>query len=216
LTGLFRWLYLHFAEKLYREWSALYDPVSVMMSLGSWDRWRESALHLVTGESVLELGSGTGHLLSAIARTGKRAVGVDISPMMAARAAHRQPSSSRLAMLVQASADSLPFVDGVFDTVVSTFPTAYILNSQTVSECGRVTRGARPDSPYGRLAVVGLWVRTESPIVDWLLPVFYGGPDRRVIGAYVVALQKVGYSPAVIERPIGRFRVGIVAACKTR
>ena len=142
MIGAFRWLYGRLTEKLYREWSGLYDTVSAVVSLGRWDAWRRRALAYTSGGDVLELGFGTGHLLAAMAGAGRRGVGADVSPAMAARAARRLRSQGAPATVVQAHAQALPFGEGSFDTVVSTFPAAYILEQETLQEAARVLRSA--------------------------------------------------------------------------
>lgn len=214
MTGPLRWLYLKLTERLYTEWAAVYDPVSALVSAGQWGRWRESALAFVDGEDVLEIGVGTGHLVSELSHTGRRAVGIDASPMMAARAARRQRASSVQALIVQGFAESLPFADSSFDTIVSTFPASYILDRRTASECARVVRSENPGSRPGRLVVVGLWVRTECSVLRALFLSFYGDPEWRTIGAYVAALRHAGFAPAVIERRMWRFYVGTVVAIR--
>lgn len=93
---------------------------------------------------VLDLGCGTGQLAARIhrERPGTRVVGCDFSPGMLAQAWAR----SRDPWWVRGDAGRLPFVDGVFDAVVSTeafhwFPD----QSGALAEMRRVLR------PGGRL-----------------------------------------------------------------
>lgn len=69
---------------------------------------------------IVDIGCGTGHLLMAANRIFPRAhlVGVDPSAGMLSIAATRLPSRCRL---VQASAECLPFRDGTFDLVTTTY-----------------------------------------------------------------------------------------------
>jgi SAM-dependent methyltransferase len=58
----------------------------------------------------------------------------------------------------RARAQSLPFTDAYFDSVVSTFPSDYILENETIRELYRVLR-----SP-GRLVIVPAgWLRPTGP-----------------------------------------------------
>ena len=50
--------------------------------------------------------------------------------------------------ILQGSAQHLPFTDASFDTVVSTFPSEYIYDPDTIAEVERVLR------PGGRLIVI--------------------------------------------------------------
>ena len=64
---------------------------------------------------VLDLGCGTGMLLSELARRSELVVGVDSSPEMLELARKRRDSAA----LVLADADYLPFANRSFDAVVS-------------------------------------------------------------------------------------------------
>jgi ubiquinone/menaquinone biosynthesis C-methylase UbiE len=64
---------------------------------------------------VLDLGCGTGMLLSLLARRSEFVVGVDSSPEMLELARKRRGSAA----LVLADADHLPFADRSFDAVIS-------------------------------------------------------------------------------------------------
>lgn len=63
-------------------------------------------------DTVLEVGSGTGHFTRWMVRQGLRAVGIDLSWPMLSRARELDPVP-----LVQADAHQLPFADGAFDLV---------------------------------------------------------------------------------------------------
>jgi SAM-dependent methyltransferase len=91
----------------------LYDAICAFAEwrgLGRWRLW-------VTGGArgrTLDLGCGTGRNLPLFP-SGVRAVGLDPSWEVLVRARRRAPG----ALLVQGSAEALPFRDGCFDTVVS-------------------------------------------------------------------------------------------------
>jgi ubiquinone/menaquinone biosynthesis C-methylase UbiE len=90
----------------------IYDAICAFAEwrgLGRWRRW------LVGGARgrTLDLGSGTGRNLP-LYPTGVQVVGVEPSAAALPRARRRAPG----VLLVRASAEALPFRDGVFDTVV--------------------------------------------------------------------------------------------------
>lgn len=209
-----RWLYLRLTEKLYREWSGIYDPVSLIVSLGKWSDWRSRALDYAAGDEVLELGFGTGHLLQATAASGRHGVGVDASPQMAALAAHRLRMRVGCADVVQGRAQDLPFADEAFDSVVSTFPARYISDRETMHECVRVLRrsGAGP----GVLVVVGVWVDAACPLLRIVFAPFYGTPNWRMMLDYASTLRDASLAPAILEEEKGMFRIGVVLAVKQR
>lgn len=95
----------------------------------------EFAAPAVAGREVLEVGCGTGLVLRALAPLASRAVGVDLSPGMLARARERGLE------VVEGSATALPFADATFDVAVSfkTLPHVPDL-ARALSEMARVVR----------------------------------------------------------------------------
>ena len=118
------------------------------------------------GESVLELGFGPGHLLVTLAEGDFKLAGLDTSAHMAKMAHRRLRRSNVRATLARALAQKMPFPTHAFDSVVATFPTAYIIHADTITEITRVLR------PGGRLVIVtGARLTGRDPIsraVEWL------------------------------------------------
>jgi ubiquinone/menaquinone biosynthesis C-methylase UbiE len=75
---------------------------------------------------------------------------VEHSPAMvsAARDTLRKRKVGASTYVIQGSAQSLPFADETFDNVVSTFPSEYIYDRDTISEIRRVLR------PGGRAIII--------------------------------------------------------------
>jgi SAM-dependent methyltransferase len=75
---------------------------------------------------------------------------VEHSPAMvsAARDTLRKRKVGASTYVIQGSAQSLPFSDETFDNVVSTFPSEYIYDRDTISEVKRVLR------PGGRVIII--------------------------------------------------------------
>ena len=146
---------------LYFEMAWTYDVVSWIVSRGRWREWQRAALPFVTQGDVLELGHGPGHMLAALSAAGCRAVGLDISPFMGRLARSRSG-----APLVRAEVQALPFASARFDTVLSTFPTEYIVSPDTLAAVHRVLK------PGGRLVVVPEGHLTGegmvNRLIDWL------------------------------------------------
>lgn len=130
---------------LYNELAWTYDVVSWLVSLGEWRRWQKAALPFVHGHRVLEIAHGPGHMLRALAGQRRWVVGVDESPAMGRIAARRMGGALPLA---RSRAQTLPFRAGAFDTVVTTFPTAFIAEQETMSSVYRVL------DPGGRYLIV--------------------------------------------------------------
>ena len=129
---------------LYHDFAPVYDAVAWAVSFGRWRDWGAAALPFLSGPRVLELGHGPGHMLAALAGRGYDVVGLDLSPQMGQLARRRMPG----AHLVRARAQAAPFAAGRFDSVLATFPTAYITDPATMAAIARLLR------PGGRLVVV--------------------------------------------------------------
>ena len=148
-------------ESLYGSFARAYDAVAWVVSRGRWQAWGETALPRIKGRRVLEIGSGPGHLLVAMAGQGYDVSGVDVSPQMIAIARRRLMGAGVLAGLVCGRAQALPWPSGYFDSVVMTFPAGFAIQVATLREIRRVLRaggrliivdGARlNDDLYGRL-----------------------------------------------------------------
>lgn len=143
--GLRQWLF----ETLYRN-RYLYRFASTIPFAGQWRVWQRLVLSRIHGLDVLELGCGLGDLLADILEAGYHCFAVESSPEMvaAARETLRRRQVGRAAFIMQGSAQALPFSDNSFDTVVSSFPTEYIYDQNTLAEVARVLR------PGGRLVVI--------------------------------------------------------------
>ncbi|MAT99763.1 MAG: methyltransferase type 11 [Anaerolineaceae bacterium] len=151
---------------LYYELAWTYDLVSWLVSLGEWGRWQRAGLSFVQGPSVLEIGHGPGHLLVELQSAGYTVIGVDLSPHMGRQARRRLHKKKLPANLVQAKVQDLPLDTAVFHTVLSTFPTDYIVDPESLTEIYRVLRGEGRliVVPEGHLTGRGLLHR----LIDWL------------------------------------------------
>src|SRR5262249_52913582 len=106
--------------------AAGYDLVVWLLTLGRERAFREKMLslaHLKPGESVIDVGCGTGSLAIAAKRQvgpSGSVHGVDPSPEMIARAEKKARKAGVEVVFKEAFAQSLPFPDGQFDAVLST------------------------------------------------------------------------------------------------
>ncbi|HEV2654843.1 MAG TPA: class I SAM-dependent methyltransferase, partial [Ktedonobacteraceae bacterium] len=136
-------------ETLYRN-RYLYRFASTVPFAGQWRGWQRLVLPRIHGKEVLELGCGLGDLLADMLEAGYTCRAVEHSPEMvaAARSTLKRRHVGQDSQVVQGSAQRLPFSANSFDTVVSTFPSEYIYDPDTIAEVERVLR------PGGRLIVI--------------------------------------------------------------
>ncbi len=208
------WLYRQLTERLYHEWSPLYDATAWLVSFGQWDAWRRSSLEFVQGSCVLELGSGTGRLLPHLSHISNMVIAVEPSSHMVVRTAKGVRATGSKTIVVQARAQQLPLRDESVDTIVCTFPTEYVLDPQTIVACRHVLRSGKNCYGSSRFVITGLWVDTDIRILRWLGVVFYGRANMVFLARYLAAFRQAGYSPAVLEQRIGSFRIGTLIAIK--
>ena len=79
------------------------------------------AVDLRSGERVLDVACGNGNAALAAARRFARVTGVDYVPALLARAGSRATADGVPLELREGDAEALPFSDGAFDVVLSTF-----------------------------------------------------------------------------------------------
>ncbi len=167
-------------ETLYKN-RYLYRFASTVPFAGQWRVWQRLVLPRISGIDVLELGCGLGDLFVDMLNAGYNCRAIEHSPQMvaAARDTLRKQQIGQTAWIIQGSAQHLPFSDRSFDTVVSTFPSEYIYDPDTLAEVERVLR------PGGRVIVI------EGAN---LLPVGFLQP-------FLVLLQTLVYGPSALFGP---------------
>jgi ubiquinone/menaquinone biosynthesis C-methylase UbiE len=136
-------------ETLYKN-KYLYRFASSVPFAGQWRVWQRLMLSRLHGFDVLELGCGLGDLLADMSEAGYMCYAVEHSPQMvkATRETLRRRKLDKIATVIQGSAQHLPFSNDTFDTIVSTFPSEYIYDPDTIAEVERVLR------PGGHFIVV--------------------------------------------------------------
>ena len=174
-----------FFNLLYHPFAFTYDLVAATVSWGHWKDWVYSILPFIEGTRILELGHGPGHLQRILLDRGLAAVAIDESAPMGTLAKRRLGSSHRL---TRALAQKIPFASESFDSIVSTFPSEYIFDKQTLSEAHRVLRNS------GRLIVLlAAWPR--NPLLAWLFKVTGESPSE----AYEVIKSKIKEALAPVD-----------------
>jgi ubiquinone/menaquinone biosynthesis C-methylase UbiE len=165
------------------------------------------ALHVVEGERVLDVGTGTGGSAEEVARTGAKVVGIDRSLGMLSVAHRERPSIP----VVAAEAIDLPFRDRAFDVVLGNFVFAQFAKVETalfdmirvLSPGGRIGFTTWSD---GRDAFQDTWIELIETVIprDMLAPAYAGaapGHDRfKNPQAIEDALRRAGFRHIQTER----------------
>jgi ubiquinone/menaquinone biosynthesis C-methylase UbiE len=107
-------------QQRYDRQAFLFDLTEVPMELLVFRDLRRKLWSAATGSMILEVGVGTGKNLP-FHPDGARVVAVDLSPRMMQRAVERAGRARLKPDFVLADAQRLPFKDGRFDEMVSTF-----------------------------------------------------------------------------------------------
>ena len=99
-------------------------------------------------DAVLDVACGTGNATIPAAQTGARTTGLDLTPELLEGARRRAADAGVDVEWVEGDAESLPFEDGSFDVVLSTFGCMFVPDHErAATEIARVLR------PGGRVGI---------------------------------------------------------------
>ena len=122
------------------------------------------------GDRVLDVACGTGNAAIPAAVAGGRVTGLDITPELFDAAQRRAAEAGVTLELVEGDAEELPFDDGAFDVVLSTFGCMFAPRHEVAArELARVLR------PGGRLGVAA-W-RPDGTVGDFFRTVAQFAPE---------------------------------------
>lgn len=148
-----------FFKLLYHQFAWSYDWVAAAVSIGMWKDWVLSVLPFIDHPPVLELGHGPGHLQVELVNKGVLCFGLDESHQMGRLARRRLRRLGLVPRLARGISQSLPFPSGSLRQVVATFPSEYILQSETLGEIYRVL------APGGDFLVLPVaWITGGHPV----------------------------------------------------
>lgn len=133
---------------LYNQFAWSYDLVSWLVSMGQWRDWQRAGPAFLTGQDILELAHGPGHMLLELHSANFQVTGFDLSPYMSRKAQKRIQKAGLSIPLVRGCAESLPFASASFDSILATFPAQFIIQPETLAALYRVLRSG------GRLVIV--------------------------------------------------------------
>ena len=141
-------------------WAQRYDWLVTVLTFGRERRFREQLLapaKLAPGQSVLDIGCGTGTLaIAAKLRVGVgKVTGIDASPEMIARARRKAARTGVDIAFDVALAQSLPFADATFDTVLSTVMLHHVPRAAREEAAREVERVLKPGGQFLAVDFVG-------------------------------------------------------------
>jgi ubiquinone/menaquinone biosynthesis C-methylase UbiE len=198
-----------FFDKLYTTFAWTYDLVAWMSSMGQWREWQSAAVEDLPKGDILEIGHGTGHLLLSLMRLDRNVVGIDPSTQMTRIATKRLRRSGYSPHVIRSKAQRLPLPKGRFSVILSTFPSAYIFDPDTLGEAYRVLQ------PEGVFVIVGSVRITGRGLHDrfaaWLLRItgqtggFIEGWDQPFRDqGFTAHLEEITQQRALVFRVIAR------------
>lgn len=153
-------------------WASRYDAIVSLMTFGQEGNIRKKTVALAQlkpGESVLDVGCGTGSLTRAAKKLvgAGRVVGIDAAPEMI-ESARQKAASAHLDIDFQlVPIEHLPFPDASFDVVLSSFMIHHLpgdLKRQGLLEVRRVLK------PTGRLLIAEFFTNPNPKWWQSLLP----------------------------------------------
>jgi demethylmenaquinone methyltransferase/2-methoxy-6-polyprenyl-1,4-benzoquinol methylase len=182
---------------MFDEIAPVYDRLNTVMTLGADGRWRDAAVRatgLLEGGSAIDVACGTGKLAAALAeRVGPfgHVRGVDLSPVMIARAAETYRDMVQLEF-VAGNALALPAADAEFDAATISFGLRNLSDFEAgFRELRRVVRAG------GTVVCLELTVPRPRP---WAM--VYGGVFRRLsplLGGIAGHRDAYRYLPTSLE-----------------
>lgn len=207
LRGFLRYFFRHFYTTL--SWS--YDAVAWVVSIGQWNNWVRTALDPMPDEPILEIGHGPGHLLAELCRRDRRVVGVDASMQMGRITRRRSLRAGQNVATVRALSQALPFAKETFSSLISTFPTEFILDPDSLAESWRVLR------PSGKYVIVPMAEIRGGALFDrmaaWLFRAT--GQYADLPASWAMPMEETGYQVRRDDMNLERARVIRLVATKS-
>ena len=177
-------------------WATFYDPLVSLLTLGRAKALRQATVDLAgikPGDSVLDVGCGTGDLTLAAARqvgaTGK-VYGIDAAPEMITVARGKAARTHTPVDFRAEVIERLPFPDDSFDVVLSSLMFHHLpddLKRQGLAEVRRVLK------PGGRLLIVDMKRGTDAH-AHLSLAMLLHGNMRQGLHDYALMVREAGFT----------------------
>lgn len=115
------------AERRYDRIAWIFDWLEFPMEMMAAKKWREKLFSRLEGQSIFEVGVGTGKNLDYYP-LGKEVTGIDLSSRMLARARKKAARLGHPFILLKMDTQALEFPDCSFEAIVSTFVFCSVLD----------------------------------------------------------------------------------------
>jgi ubiquinone/menaquinone biosynthesis C-methylase UbiE len=183
-------------QRRYDRIAPIYDAMEAVVEKVAFSGWRERLWSYVEGQTILEVGVGTGKNLP-YHPAGAEVLSFDLSQKMMARAQRREDQSDAAVTFAQADAQRLPFATDTFDTAVATF--VFCSVPDPVRGMEEIQRVVRPNGQVLLLEHVRVNVPVIGPLMDLLDPIIV-----RIMGAHIARrtaenVDKAGLSIETVE-----------------
>ncbi len=184
-----------------------YDSYMRKITLGREHILREMTVNLAqvkTGDSVLEVGCGTGTLtLAAKRQAGQsgKVFGIDVIPGMIEVSQHKAAEANEDITFQLGSIDDIPFSENQFDVVMCSFMIFHMsdmVRQKGIAEIYRVLK------PQGQLLVLDLALPAQ-PLQRAIAKTILGGMLQHDLRELLPVMEASGFSD--IEIAPARFRV---------
>lgn len=211
-----------YVRRLFATIADRYDFITVALSYGQDRRWKRRLVALgqpAGGRRALDLATGTGDIAFALASSGARVVGLDITPRMIELARGKAPERSGSCAFVVGDMLALPFPDRSFDLVTTGYGLRNVPDlGAAIDEMARVlTPGGlalsldfnRPANPLVRGAylryltivggVLGLLLHGDADTYRYIPASIRRYPGAAAVGRLMEArgFTDVGYRPVL-------------------
>ena len=169
------------------------------------------ALDLRPGERVLDVAAGNGNVSLAAARRWCAVTSTDFVPTLLARGQARAEADGLNIAFREADAEALPFADGSFDAVVSTYGVVFTLEQEKAA--AEMLRVCRPGGKIGlaNWTPQGFVGQMFKALGQYLPPP--AGANRRRYGALRTSDGIVWRRRQVDPCRVAQFRVPLPLAC---